>query len=245
MRFAATQHASTKRSLFTAIRGDARLSSWSLRALADRHGVHRRTVRQALTSPIPPPRKQHRARGSRLDPFKPVIDALLQEGRGRRYGGHRTIQDIHSVLVNEYGMTGVSYSTLRDYVTSHCRRLVLPAVRPVDSITPAHQAVEEQNLVLLRDLIDAGHDIEDHDGDGWTLLRHAVAVEQDHHRQTGEPAHADMTAFLLARGANPHRTGPDGATPLQEAEDRGHWLAAEIIHAWTGRPRPTANNMPA
>jgi hypothetical protein len=114
MRFAAAQHASTKRSLFTAIRGDAHDSGWSLRALADRHGVHRRTVRQALTSPIPPPRKQHRARGSRLDPFKPVIGALLQEDRGRRYAGRRTIQDIHSVLVNEYGMTGVSYSTLRD-----------------------------------------------------------------------------------------------------------------------------------
>jgi hypothetical protein len=60
------------------------------------------------------PADQHRARGSRLDPFKPVIGALLQEDRGRRYAGRRTIQDIHSVLVNEYGMTGVSYSTLRD-----------------------------------------------------------------------------------------------------------------------------------
>jgi hypothetical protein len=52
-----------------------------------------------------------------------------------------------------------------------------------------------------------------------------------------------MTAFLLARGAARHHTGRDGATPLQEAEDRGHWLAVEIIHAWTGRPRLTANNM--
>jgi hypothetical protein len=140
--------------------GDAQFAG-QVRALGDRHGVPRRTIRQALTSPIPPPRKQHRARGSRLDRFKPVTDALLQEDRGRRYGGRRTIQDIHSALVKEYGMTGVSYSTLRDYVTSHCRRLALSAVQPADSITPAHQAVEEQNLTLLRDLLDAGHGFED------------------------------------------------------------------------------------
>ncbi|GIH01396.1 hypothetical protein [Plantactinospora mayteni] len=142
-------------------------------------------------------------------------------------------------------MTGVSYSTLRDYVTNHCRRLALPAVQPASPITPTHQAVEEQNFILLRDLLDAGHDVEDDNGDGWTLLRHAIAVEEDHHRRTGEPAHADMTAFLLARGADPHHTGPDGATPLQEAEHRSHWLAAEIIRAWTAHPRSTTNIMPA
>ncbi|WP_239135553.1 ankyrin repeat domain-containing protein, partial [Actinoplanes derwentensis] len=125
-------------------------------------------------------------------------------------------------------------------VTSHCRRLALPTVQRADSITPTHRAVEEQNLILLRDLLDAGHDIEDDDGDGWTLLRHAIAVEQDRHRRTGEPAHVDMTAFLLARGADPHRPGPYGTTPLAEAEARGHWLAAELIRAMTHRNSTTA-----
>ncbi|WP_018640045.1 helix-turn-helix domain-containing protein [Parafrankia elaeagni] len=37
-----------KPSLFTAIRDDAHDTGHSIRALADRHGVHRRTVRQAL-----------------------------------------------------------------------------------------------------------------------------------------------------------------------------------------------------
>jgi hypothetical protein len=91
-------------------------------------------------------------------------------------------------------MAGVSYSTLRDYVTSHRRRLALP-VEPTNLITPAHQAVEEQDLLLLRDLLDAGHDIEDDNGDGWTLLRHAIAVEQDRHRQTGEPGTVPRTAL--------------------------------------------------
>ena len=42
---------------FAAIRRDARVEGLSIRALADKHGVHRRTVRQALESAIPPSRK--------------------------------------------------------------------------------------------------------------------------------------------------------------------------------------------
>ena len=39
--------ARSKVELFEAIRRDERLELLSIRALADRHGVHRRTVRQA------------------------------------------------------------------------------------------------------------------------------------------------------------------------------------------------------
>jgi ankyrin repeat protein len=132
-------------------------------------------------------------------------------------------------------MAGVSYSTLRDYVTNHCRR---PATStpPADATTPAHQAVGQQDLALLRDLLDAGHDIEDDNGNGWTLFRHAIAVEHDGHRQTAEYAHADMTVLLLARGADPQRLSPDGTTPLDDAETQDHWLAVEIIRAWTAPP---------
>jgi len=40
-----------------AIRRDARLEGLSIRELAARHGVHRRTVRQALADAVPPPRR--------------------------------------------------------------------------------------------------------------------------------------------------------------------------------------------
>ena len=43
--------------LFEKIRRDRRLDDVSIRELADRHGVHRRTVRQALDDAVPPPRK--------------------------------------------------------------------------------------------------------------------------------------------------------------------------------------------
>jgi lambda repressor-like predicted transcriptional regulator len=40
--------------LFAAIRRDERVEGLSIRQLADRHKVHRRTVRQALESAVPP-----------------------------------------------------------------------------------------------------------------------------------------------------------------------------------------------
>ena len=40
---------------FAAIRRDHRVDGLSIRALADKHGVHLRTVRQALESAVPPP----------------------------------------------------------------------------------------------------------------------------------------------------------------------------------------------
>ncbi|WP_410598403.1 ankyrin repeat domain-containing protein [Amycolatopsis sp. lyj-90] len=110
------------------------------------------------------------------------------------------------------------------------------------SWTPAHHAVELEDLPRLRDLLDAGHDIEDDNGDGLTLLRHAIDVEYDGHVQTGIPLHADTTAFLLARGANPLRRR-NGIPVVEEAEIRGHWLAAEIMRSWInrGHQRPQAH----
>jgi len=40
--------------LFEAIRRDDRVEQLSVRALADKYGVHRRTVRQALANAVPP-----------------------------------------------------------------------------------------------------------------------------------------------------------------------------------------------
>jgi hypothetical protein len=96
-----------------------------------------------------------------------------------------------------------------------------------------------EDLPLLRDLLDAGHDVEDDDGDGWTLLRHAIDIEHDSHVQSGQPLHVDVTAFLLARGADPLREC-NGVAAVAEAESCGHWLAASIMRAWIVRGRLTA-----
>ena len=101
--------------------------------------------------------------------------------------------------------------------------------------SPAHQAVEMEDLPKLRDLLDAGHDVEDDDGSGRTLLRHAIDIEIDSHDQ-GRPLHVDVTAFLLARGADPMRSC-NGVPAITEAETRGHWLAAEVMRMQLGPGR--------
>lgn len=245
-----------KATLFTVIRQDARERGLSGRALADLYGVHRRTVRQALQSPVPAPRKPLPPRKSRLEPFKEVIQDMLREDHDDPHPSRRTVTSIMNTLIAEHQMTGISYQMVRDYVASQrgSSRRLSPANSgtapptlsprsarrtPAMTWSPAHLAVEQQDLPQLRDLLDAGHDIEDDDGHGWTLLRHAIDVEQDSHAQAGEPLHADVTAFLLARGADPLRPC-NGMTVVTEAEIRGHWLAAEIMRAWIKRGQESA-----
>ena len=101
-------------------------------------------------------------------------------------------------------------------------------------MTPAHEAVEDEDLIRLRELLDAGADVEEIDG-GLTLLQHAIDVEVDGHTQTGHPLHVDVTAYLLARGADPLLTPGGGASALQMAQVSGHWLAVSLIEAFASR----------
>jgi transcriptional regulator with XRE-family HTH domain len=107
-----------KPELFAAIRQDAREKGLSIRALADRHGVHRRTVREALTSPQPAPRKKPPPRRSRLDPFKDAIDVILQADLDDPDSNPHTAMEIFHRLKAEHEMNGVSYSTVCAYVAS-------------------------------------------------------------------------------------------------------------------------------
>ena len=71
----------SKVELFEQIRRDRRLEKLSTRELAQRHKVHRRTVRQALANAVSPPRKPYgvRARPA-LDPWA-TVDRRVAAGR--------------------------------------------------------------------------------------------------------------------------------------------------------------------
>ena len=63
--------------LFEHIRRDRREDGVSIRGLAHRHRVHRRTVRQALRSALPPPRKRAPRLAPQLGPYVEVIREWL------------------------------------------------------------------------------------------------------------------------------------------------------------------------
>ncbi|MFF4354928.1 DUF6228 family protein [Streptomyces sp. NPDC001530] len=66
--------------LFASICRDKRLDpGLSQRALAEKCGVHRRTIKQALESALPAPRKAPKPRATVLEPAKAWIDAMLRE----------------------------------------------------------------------------------------------------------------------------------------------------------------------
>src|ERR1039458_7918166 len=69
----------------------------SVRALAERFGTHRRTVRQAIAFAIPPERKPPPARVAPvLGPWEPIIDGGLEVNKDapkkRRHTAHRVFE---------------------------------------------------------------------------------------------------------------------------------------------------------
>ena len=115
--------------LFEAIRRDHRLEpGLSIRQLAHRHGVHRRTVRQALASAIPPPRRSYpRRRRPAIDPWREVIDAILIADTDAPAKQRHTARRIWQRLVAEHGAR-VAEVTVSRYVAARRAELGLDAV---------------------------------------------------------------------------------------------------------------------
>ena len=102
--------------LFAVIRRDRRVEDLSIRDLAEKHHVHRRTVRQALESATPPPRKIPVRTGWVLESFKSAIDAMLRTDLEAPRKQRHTARRVLARLVEEHAAEGLSYSTVRDYV---------------------------------------------------------------------------------------------------------------------------------
>ncbi len=118
--------------LFEAIRRDHRREELSIRQLAQRHGVHRRTVRQALASAVPPPRKARTFPAPVLDPVKPLIDAMLWQDLDAPRKQRHTARRVLARLVDEHDVTGISYSTVRDYVARRRPEILAEAGEPLE-----------------------------------------------------------------------------------------------------------------
>jgi transposase len=119
--------------LFEAIRRDYRREQLSIRALADKYRVHRRTVRQALASALPSPRRSYPRSLPAIGPWRAVIDEWLVADKGAPRKQRHTARRIWQRLGAEHGAV-VSEVTVSRYVRR--RRIELGLVEPVEVMVP-------------------------------------------------------------------------------------------------------------
>jgi transposase len=111
--------------LFEQIRRDRDRDGLSLRALAAKHRVHRRTVRQALESAVPPAKRRPVSRPApRLGEYVELIDEWLIADQLAPREQRHTAKRIWKRLVDEYGVE-VAETTVRDHVRKRRRELGL------------------------------------------------------------------------------------------------------------------------
>lgn len=186
--------------LFEQIRRESRIEGLSVRALAKRHGVHRRTVRQALASAMPPEPAPRVWRSRKIDPYAAAIDAMLTADIDAPRKQRHTARRILARLADEHGAQELSYSTVRDYVRVRRAQIDVEAGRRVEVFVPQEHA--------------PGAEAEVDFGEVWVML-------------AGVKTKCHMFTFRLSHsGKAVHRVY---STQGQEAFLEGHIAAFEEI----------------
>jgi transposase len=111
--------------LFEQIRRDRDREGLSIRALAEKYGVHRRTVRQALESSVPPPKRRPESRPApKLGEYRELIDSWLIDDLAAPRKQRHTAKRVWQRLVDEHGVQ-VAEVTVRQHVHKRRRELGL------------------------------------------------------------------------------------------------------------------------
>jgi transposase len=124
-------------------RAHAAQETKSIRALARVFRVHRRDVRAALESAVPPPRKTPERPAPQMGQWKPIIDGWLDEDQRWPRKQRHTARRVWQRLVSEHG-AGVGESTVRRYVKTVRERQSFPLV---DVTVPQHHLLGSKGEV--------------------------------------------------------------------------------------------------
>jgi transposase len=131
----------------------------SIRALAEKYGVHRRTIRQALESAVPPPRASTERISPVLGRWIPVIDGWLEADKSAPKKQRHTARRVFQRLVEEHDAE-ISESTVRRYVAAAKRQRAFGV--PQVMVPQSHPLGEEAEVdfgqfsfVLEGDMVEA------------------------------------------------------------------------------------------
>ncbi len=161
--------------LFEQIRKAHEREGLSVRALARTFGTHRRTVRQALASPVPPPRKPTPRVSPVLEPWKATIDTWLVVDQDAPKKQRHTSRRIWQRLVEEHG-ADVGESTVRRYVAEARRRQ--PMVLREVTVPQRHPLGEEAEV----DFGSVSFHLNGIPTEGWMFVMRLSASGRGYHR---------------------------------------------------------------
>jgi transposase len=205
--------------LFAAIRFDWQRHRMPIRALARKYDVHRRTVRQAIASPVPPERKVPVRAAPVREAVAGWIDEMLAEDLAAPRKQRHTARRVFERLADEHGAQ-VSYSYVAKYVAH--RRAEITAAGGRDGAEGLAGFVPQAREPGAEAQVDFGD----------------VTVELD-----GRPARCFLFAFRLSySGKGCHRVY---ASQAQEAFLEGHVAAFEAIGGIPARQIRYDNLSPA
>ncbi|MFI5877684.1 IS21 family transposase [Streptomyces sp. NPDC051445] len=129
----------SKIELYAAIRRDHR-GGMKIREIERKYNVSWRTVRKAVDSVWPQPRKQLPPRPTALDLHKPLVDEMLRTDLDAPRKQRHTITRIFHRLVEEHA-ADVSYQMVRRYVSDRKPQILIESGKaPVEAFVPqTHQ----------------------------------------------------------------------------------------------------------
>ena len=134
----------SKVSVYEQIRRAHEREALGIRALARRFGVHRRDVRQALASAVPPPRRPAPPRAApKLDPWKSTVEQWLEEDLSAPPKQRHTARRVWQRLIEEHGAE-LGESTVRRFVAEVRGRRDFPLV---EVAIPQHHPLGDESEV--------------------------------------------------------------------------------------------------